>query len=44
MEAIVTKILAMVQEILAYVQEADAANIVEIIKNSLGDLLGGLGL
>ncbi len=44
MEAIVTKVLAMVQEILAYVQEPDAANIIEIIKNALSDLLGGIGL
>ena len=44
MEAILTQILGMVQEILAFVQEGEAAGIVEIIKNSLGSLLGGLGL
>lgn len=44
MENIVTEILAMVQKILAYFQEGDAVNVIEIIKTSLGDLLGGLGL
>lgn len=44
MENIVNEILAMVQNILAYFQEGDAANVIEIIKNSLGEILGGLGL
>ncbi len=44
MENIVTEILAMVQQILAYFQEGEAAGVIEIIKNSLGSLLGGLGL
>lgn len=44
MEAIVTQVLDMVQKILSFVQEGEAAGIIEIIKNSLGSLLGGLGL
>lgn len=44
MENFVTEILAMVQQILAYFQEGEAAGVIEIIKNSLGSLLGGLGL
>ena len=35
----VTEILAMVQEILVYVQEAEAAGIVEIVKNSIASIL-----
>ncbi len=35
----ITEILAMVQEILEYVKEAEAAGIIEIIKNSLGSIL-----
>ncbi len=34
----VTEILAMVEQILAYVNEAEAAGIVEIIKNSLASI------
>lgn len=37
--SIVTEILAMVQEILVYVQEAEAAGIVEIVKNSIASIL-----
>ena len=44
MENIVTEILAMVEKILVYFQEGEAAGVIEIIKNSLGSLLGGLGL
>lgn len=44
MENIVTEILAMVQNILAYFQEGEAAGVIEIIKTSLGSILGGLGL
>lgn len=35
----ITEILAMVEEILAYVNEAEAAGIVEIVKNSLSSIL-----
>lgn len=38
----VTEILAMVQEILVYVQEAEAAGIVEIVKNALATILAGI--
>lgn len=37
--AIVTEILAMVEQILAYVNEAEAAGIIEIIKNSIASIL-----
>lgn len=37
--AFVTEILAMVEQILAYVNEAEAAGIIEIIKNSLASIL-----
>ncbi len=40
--AFITEILAMVQEILAYVKEAEAAGIVEIVKNSLEAIFAGL--
>ena len=36
---IITEILAMVEKILAYVNEAEAAGIVEIVKNSLASIL-----
>ena len=36
--AIVTEILAMVEQILAYVNEAEAAGIIEIIKDSLASI------
>lgn len=36
---IITEILAMVEEILAYVNEAEAAGIVEIVKNALSSIL-----
>lgn len=35
---IITEILAMVEEILAYVNEAEAAGIVEIVKNALSTI------
>ncbi|MBQ3044738.1 MAG: hypothetical protein IJO03_10860 [Clostridia bacterium] len=35
----ITEILAMVEEILAYVNEAEAAGIVEIVKNALASIL-----
>lgn len=44
MENLVNEILAMVQNILAYFQEGDAVNVIEIIKTSLGEILGGIGL
>lgn len=44
MENFVNEILAMVQNILAYFQEGDAVNVIEIIKTSLSELLGGIGL
>lgn len=34
----VTEILAMVQEILSFVKEPEAAGIIEIIKNALGSI------
>ncbi len=34
----VTEILAMVEQILAYVNEAEAAGIIDIIKNSLASI------
>lgn len=36
---IITEILAMVEQILAYVNEAEAAGIIEIIKNSIASIL-----
>ncbi len=44
MENLINEILAMVQNILAYFQEGDAVNVIEIIKNSLGEIFGGLAL
>ena len=41
---VVNEILAMVQNILAYFQEGEAAGVIEIIKTSLADLFAGLGL
>lgn len=38
--AIVTEILAMVEQILAYVNEAEAAGIINIIKDSLEMIFG----
>lgn len=38
----VTEILAMVQEILLYVQESEAAGIIEIIKEALGTILANV--
>lgn len=35
----ITEILAMVEEILAYVNEAEAAGIVEIVKNAIASIL-----
>ncbi len=40
--AFVTEILAMVEKILAYVNEAEAAGIIEIIKNSLAELFAAI--
>lgn len=40
--AFITEILAMVQEILVYVKEAEAAGIIEIIKNTLATILAGI--
>lgn len=40
----VTEILAMVEQILAYFQEGDAAAVVEIVKNSLATILGNVAL
>ncbi len=39
-----TEILAMVEQILNYVKETDAAAIVEIIKNALATILGDVAL
>ncbi len=38
----VTEILAMVEKILAYVNEAEAAGIVEIVKNSLSSIFAAI--
>lgn len=38
----VTEILAMVEKILLYVREAEAAGIIEIIKNSLEAIFSGM--
>lgn len=38
----VTEILAMVEKILAYVNEAEAAGIIEIVKNSLEAIFAGI--
>ncbi len=43
MEAL-TSILDMVKEILAYFQEADAAAVIEIVKNALATILGDINL
>lgn len=43
MEAL-TPILDMVKEILAYFQEADAAAVIEIVKNALATILGDINL
>ena len=43
MEAL-TNILEMVKQILAYFQEADAAAVIEIVKNSLESILGNIAL
>lgn len=40
--AFITEILAMVQKILVYVQEAEAAGIIEIIKNFLEAIFAGI--
>ncbi len=40
----VTEILAMVEQILAYFKEADAAAVVEIVKNALAAILGDVAL
>ena len=44
MENFVNELLAMIQNILSYFEVADGANVVEIIKNSLAEILGGIGL
>lgn len=38
----VTEILNMVKEILAYFKEIDAANVIEIVKNSLETIFAGI--
>lgn len=43
MEAL-SGILEMVQNILAYFQEADAVAVIEIVKNSLESILAGIPL
>ncbi len=40
--AFITEILAMVQNILVYVKEAEAAGIIEIVKNSLEAIFAGI--
>lgn len=40
----ITEILAMVEQILAYFKEADAAAVIEIIKNALASILGDIAL
>ena len=40
----VTDILAMVEQILGFVNEPEAAGIIEIIKNSLADLFANISL
>lgn len=37
-----TEILAMVEKILAYFNEAEAAGVIEIIKNSLASIFAGI--
>lgn len=37
-----TEILNMVQQILAYFNEMDAANVIEIVKNSLESIFAGI--
>lgn len=37
-----TEILNMVQQILAYFNEMDAVNVIEIVKNSLASILAGI--
>lgn len=37
-----TEILEMVQKILAYFNEMDAVNVIEIVKNSLEAILAGI--
>ena len=41
---VVNEILAMVQNILAYFQEGEAAGVIEIVKTSLADLFAMIGL
>lgn len=43
MEAL-TSILEMVKQILAYFQEADAAAVIEIVKNAIASILGNVAL
>lgn len=40
--AFITEILEMVQNILVYVKEAEAAGIIEIVKNSLEAIFAGM--
>ncbi len=40
--AFITEILEMVQNILVYVKEAEAAGIIEIVKNSLEAIFAGI--
>ncbi len=38
----ITEILAMVEKILAFINESEAAGIVEIVKNSLAAIFAGI--
>ncbi len=42
--SVITEILAMVQEILEYFKEAEAAGVLEIVKNSLSSILEFLAM
>lgn len=42
--SVITEILSMVQEILEYFKEAEAAGVIEIVKNSLASILEFLAM
>ncbi len=42
--AAITEILEMVKEILAYFNEADAASVIEIVKNALESIFANIAL
>ncbi len=42
--AAITEILAMVEKILAYFNETDAASVIEIVKNSLEAIFANIAL